>query len=208
VARVRTAAQRAQDANNLKQIALAMHNYLDQHKTFPAHANYDKQGKPLLSWRVHILPYIEQDNLYKQFKLDEPWDSEHNKKLIAKMPPVYKSPFQKKAAAGKTTYLVPVGKDTIFTGEPKGISIREITDGTSNTIMVAEVNDDNAVTWTKPDDFKVKAKDPLARLLRPDAKGFHAAFADGSVRYIPKTINLKTLHAAFTRNGGEVLELP
>jgi hypothetical protein len=208
VTRVRTAAQRAQDANNLKQIALAMHNYLDVHKTFPAQYSSDKQGKPLLSWRVHILPFVERDNLYKQFKLDEPWDSEHNKKLIARMPPVYKSPFQKKAGAGKTTYLVPIGKDTIFTGGPKGISIRDITDGTSNTIMVVEVNDDNAVTWTKPDDLKVNVKDPLARLLRPDAKGFHAAFADGSVHFLERNITLKTLRALFTRNGGEVIERP
>ncbi len=206
-ARVRNAAQRNQDANNLKQIALAMHNYLDTHKTFPSSSSFDKQGKPLLSWRVHILPYVEQDHLYKQFKLEEPWDSEHNKKLIAKMPAVYKSPFQKKAAAGKTTYLVPVGKDTIFPG-PKGIHIRDITDGTSNTILVVEVNDDNAVTWTKPDDFKVSTKDPLAKLLRPESKGFNAAFADGSVRYLPRTIALKTLRALFTRNGGEVIELP
>jgi prepilin-type processing-associated H-X9-DG protein len=204
VARVRNAAQRNQDANHLKQMALAMHNYMDVYKTFPAQYSSDKQGKPLLSWRVHILPFVEQDNLYRQFKLDEPWDSEHNKKLIPMMPPVYKSPFQKNVPAGKTTYLVPVGKNTIFPGA-KGTSIRDITDGTSNTIMVVEVNDENAVTWTKPDDFKVDVKKPLAILLRPGAKGFNVAMADGSVRYVPRTISLETLRAAFTRNGGEIL---
>jgi hypothetical protein len=205
IAQVRAAAQRTQDANNLKQMALAMHNFLDTHKSFPAWANYDKQGKPLLSWRVHILPYIEQNNLYMQFHLDEPWDSEHNKKLIPMMPDLYKSPFQKRAAKGKTTYLVPIGKNTIFTGEPKGIGIRDITDGTSNTILLVEANDDSAVTWTKPADFKVSVKDPLAKLVRPEAKGFNVALADGSVRYVLRTITLKTLRAVFTRNGGEML---
>src|SRR5439155_8430347 len=81
-AQVRAAAGRNQSMNNLKQIALAFHNYLDVNKAFPASTS--KDGKPLLSWRVHILPYLEQDGLYKQFKLDEPWDSEHNKALIAK----------------------------------------------------------------------------------------------------------------------------
>ena len=202
-AKVRNSAQRARDANNLKQIALAMHNYFDVYKTFPAQFSSDKQGKPLLSWRVHILPFVEQEQLYRQFKLDQPWDSEHNKKLIPMMPAVYKSPFQKNVAKGKTTYLVPVGKDTIFPGA-KGTTIRDIPDGTSNTILVVEVNDENAVTWTKPDDFKTDAKKPLAILVRPGAKGFNVAMADGSVRYIARTISMETLKAAFTRNGGEV----
>src|SRR5262249_54155708 len=84
VQKVRMAAGNAQGQNNLKQIALAMHNYNDAYNgKLPAHAIYSKDGKkPLLSWRVAILPFIEQDNLYQQFHLDEPWDSEHNKKLI------------------------------------------------------------------------------------------------------------------------------
>src|SRR5260370_4929892 len=71
-----------QCANNLKQIGLALHNYNDAYARLPAVANFDKQGKPLLSWRVHLLPFIEQEDLYKEFHLDEPWDSEHNKQLI------------------------------------------------------------------------------------------------------------------------------
>src|SRR5262249_21670890 len=81
--KVKTAAARMQSSNNLKQFGLAMHTYLDQHGTFPPAAIYDKDGKALLSWRVLLLPYIEADPLYKKFKLDEPWDSAHNKKLLA-----------------------------------------------------------------------------------------------------------------------------
>src|SRR5882672_4340583 len=71
-------------SNDLKQLALAMHNYHSAYGQLPPAAVRDKNGKLLLSWRVLILPYIEQDNLFKEFKLEEPWDSDHNKKLIAK----------------------------------------------------------------------------------------------------------------------------
>ena len=81
-------AERARSMNNLRQLMLALHNYHDAHGHFPTDIR-DKDGKPLLSWRVHILPYIEQENLYRQFKLDEPWDSEHNKKLVKSMPKVF-----------------------------------------------------------------------------------------------------------------------
>ncbi|MBM4070873.1 MAG: DUF1559 domain-containing protein [Planctomycetes bacterium] len=204
LAKMRAAAQRVQDMNNLKQMALALHNYHDAYRGFPARASFDAQGNPLLSWRVHILPFIEHAELYKQFKLDEPWDSEHNKKLIARMPDVYRSPGQKKDDKGQTGYLGVAGKGAIFDGV-KGVKVVDIIDGTSNTIMIVEVNDKNAVPWTKPADFSIDTKDPLARLVRPGAKGFIAAFADGSVRQIAGTITARLLHALFTRNGSEVI---
>ncbi len=207
VQKVRLAAARTQSMKNLHQLALAMHNYHDTYKTFPPFASHDKQGKPLLSWRVHVLPYLEQEELYKQFRLDEPWDSAHNKKLIPRMPKVFHSPLQKQEDPGQTFFLVPVGKDTIFSG-PEGMKIQEIPDGTSNTIMILEANDDSAVIWTKPVDFPAGAKDALERILRPKAEGFLAAYADGSVRMFERTIPLATLRAMFTRNGGEVINLP
>ncbi|MBM4090163.1 MAG: DUF1559 domain-containing protein, partial [Planctomycetes bacterium] len=88
----REAARRTSSSNNLKQIALAMHNYHDVYKKFPPRASLDANGKPLLSWRVHILPFVEEVALYEQFKLDEPWDSPHNSQLIDKMPRVYQNP--------------------------------------------------------------------------------------------------------------------
>src|SRR5205823_763689 len=112
-------------------------------------------GKPLLSWRVLLLPYIEQDNLYKQFKLDEPWDGPTNKKLLARMPNVYKHPFAKTTTPHGTFYQVATGKGTIFEGK-RGIRIQEITDGTSNTILVAEAARD--VPWSKPADMPFDAQ--------------------------------------------------
>ena len=102
--------------NNLKQIGLAMHNYHARHKTFPPAYTVDKDGKPLLSWRVLILPYLEQDALYKEFHLDEPWDSEHNRALIDRMPTTYLCPggSSKRADRGKTTYLTRAARRRSF----------------------------------------------------------------------------------------------
>src|SRR5262249_31318210 len=155
-----------------------MHDYHDVHKALPAAASHDADGKPLLSWRVHLLPHLGQNALYQQFKLDEPWDSAHNKNLIAKMPSVFLRPGQK-SEAGKTCYQVRVGKGTISDG-PKEIAIKEIRDGTSNTILVLETNDERAVIWTKPADWEFDPKEPLRGLLRPNAAVLLAVFADGS----------------------------
>jgi hypothetical protein len=202
-AKVKEAASRAQSSNNLKQIALAFHNYHDTFNGMPPAAVCDKTGKPLLSWRVLILPYIEENELYKQFKLDEPWDSENNKKLLDKMPRVYKMPVPTKAKPNETHYRVFVGNGAAF-DLLKGPRLTEFTDGTSNTILVATAAD--PVPWTKPDDLPFDPEKDMKKLL-----GFFTgdvcmvAFADGSVRALSKSISLKTVISAITRGGGEVL---
>jgi hypothetical protein len=206
--RVKAAAERTRSQNNLKQIGLAMHNYHDTNGAFPTPANYGKGDKPLLSWRVHLLPYLDQDALYKEFHLDEPWDSDHNKKLIARMPDVFRSSTDKKLAKdGKTTYLVPLGKETMFPGG-KGVRIADITDGTSNTIMVLDAADEKAVTWTKPDDLEIDPKAPAKGLAARFNDTFLLGFADGSVRGLKKDIDKDTLWALFTIAGGEVVNIP
>ena len=204
VTRVREAAARTQSQNNLKQIGIALLNYHDVNKMLPASANFDAQGKPLLSWRVHILPYLEQDGLYKQFKLNEAWDSPHNKKLIAQIPPTYASPVSKVGQEGKTTYLAVSGKGSMFEGN-KGQRLANITDGLSNTIAVVEVNDTKAVYWTQPEDFAIDTKDPLAALVQKEWKGFNVLMGDVSVRFLSANVRPATLSALFTRRGGEVV---
>jgi prepilin-type processing-associated H-X9-DG protein len=200
----REAARRAQCTNNLKQIALAMHNYHSANNTFPKPAITDKDGKPLLSWRVAILPYIEQAELYNKFKLDEPWDSEHNKALLREMPPTYLCPSRTDAAPSTTTYRVFTGRGALFE-DGQAIGVADVTDGTSNTLMVVE--SDEAVPWTKPDDltFDPAAAASLCGAGSSHPGGFNASMADGSVRFFKKNINLNVFRALITRNGGEVI---
>jgi hypothetical protein len=208
----RSAARRMQSSNNLKQQMLALHNYHDTYGTFPAAYTIGKEKKPLLSWRVHILPFIEQGPLYDQFKLDEPWDSEHNKTLIARMPQVYRSPGSS-AAPNTTTYLAIGGAKGVFTKpsaevpKPSGLSIAMITDGTSNTIAIVEAGDEQAVIWTKPEEFVPDEKEPLKGLKGPFPGGFSAAFCDGSVRFLKLSTDPVMVWRAFQRNDGEVLNL-
>jgi hypothetical protein len=202
VQKIRDSANRASNANNLKQIALAMHNYHDSYGHFPPQAVYSKDGKPLLSWRVLLLPYLEQDGVYRQFKLDEPWDGPHNKRLLAQMPKVYADPAID-SKQPETVYQGFVGPGAFFEGT-KGLPIREFTDGTSNTIMIVEAA--NPVPWTKPEDLPYDPKKPLPRVGGHRSGGFFAAFCDGSVRFLRQNIKESVLRALITRNGGEVVD--
>ena len=216
----RSAARRQQSMNNLKQLAIAMHNFHDVNGSLPAPASYDADGKPLLSWRVHILPYIEQDALYRRFKLDEPWDSQHNRKLIAEMPQLYAC-VQMPAPPSHTRYVVPFGPNTMFPkgkAESKlGVGFADIRDGTSNTMMIVELGanirgekttDKYSVIWTKPEDLEVNFARPRASLFGLSPRGTLIALGDGSVRFLSEDTAEKTLKALFTRNGREVVEFP
>jgi hypothetical protein len=200
-------------SNNLKQVALSLHSHNDVFKFIaPAAICSKKDGKPLLSWRVVILPYIEEDVLYRQFKLDEPWDSPHNIKLLPKMPKIY-APVGKKPKEPHSTYIQAfVGPGTTFELKPdeksflgaKGMSIpRDFQDGTSNTIAVVEAAE--AIPWTKPGDLPYDAKKPLPKLGGQFPGGFHAALMDGSVVFLSSKIDEETLRAMITRSGGEVV---
>jgi hypothetical protein len=195
-------AQRTVSANNLKQIGIAMHNFHDVHKRFPAADGAGKDGKPKLSWRVHILPFIEQQSLFNQFKLDEPWDSPHNKKLIDKMPKVYATPGSKLAEKHMTNYVTVRGKDTMF---PPGqaTTMANLRDGTSNTAMVLEVDDEHAVIWTKPDDFEPDKDDPLKGVVGLRSGKFLVLMGDAAVLTLPDTLGKETVKAMYTRAGGE-----
>src|SRR5262249_12243111 len=109
----RTAARRAQSVNNLKQIALALHNFHSSNGRFPPAGSRDKNGNALLSWRVTILPFVEQQALFNEFHMDEPWDSPHNKTLLDKMPMLYAVPGAS-AGVGMTFYRGFSGKGAFF----------------------------------------------------------------------------------------------
>lgn len=188
----------------MKQIALGILNYEDRNREMPDRAIRDKNGKPLLSWRVAILPWLEEGPLYKEFHLDEPWDSEHNRKLIERLPKVYCSPDTADPQSGRTRYVAVVGEHCVFPPD-RAIKMKEISDGTSHTILVVEADPDHSVIWTKPDDLEVDLDNP-ARGLTVANQTFKAVFADGHVESLEGSIDPKTLRAMFTRDGGEAIK--
>lgn len=239
----RQAAMRSQSVNHLKMIGIAFHNFHDVFGRFPT-SSYDKDGKPLLSWRVHILPFIEQQGLYQQFHFDEPWNSDHNKKLIAQMPDVYHHPAF--SDAERTIYLAPTGpaavfppgkddggdakavaapgagipgaggaalggaigqavafrKDNVDLAWARNVSFRNITDGTSNTIMVVEADPQEAMVWTQPDDLPIDPEKPMVGLGGLQKGGFNALYCDGSVHFLKTTIAAETLRRLFNPRDG------
>jgi hypothetical protein len=192
------AAGRSHD--NLMQIGGAMFKYYEANEHFPP-AIYSKDGKPLLSWRVAILPYLGLNNLYEEFHLDEPWDSPHNIKLSAIAVAVYlptnsKSNMTPDKKSFITQYVVPVGPGTVFEGK-EGMSKKEINGG--RTILALEVDEDGAVIWTKPDDLPYDPQTPNKGLSKK--YGFYALYVNGRVEPVQSSTAADELRALFSASG-------
>ncbi len=192
----------AASANNLKQMALAFHAHNDAFNVLPNNV-YSKDGKPLLSWRVQILPFVEQQALYQQFKLDEPWDSDHNKKLIEQMPKVY-APIRVKAKPGETFYQVFTGEKAPFGPGKQPRLVATFQDGLSNTGMIYEAGE--PVIWTKPADLPYDDAKPLPKLGGLFDGDFHVAMGDGSVMFCKKDADEKELRKLIMPADGEVVD--
>ena len=205
VSSVRTAARRTQSLNNMRQQALGMLNYESDNMKFPA----QQQGG--LSWRVHILPYIEYDYLYQQFHLDEPWDSPHNIQLLDQMPSIYDCPNVGGLPLGYTVYQVPYtdldvnpeGPRALFDTSGQGATFGSITDGASNTIAVLEVDAAAAVEWTKPADWEFDPSNPTRDLGNVNNGTISVGLADGSVQQLPDDIRPEDMKALITRDAGD-----
>jgi protocatechuate 3,4-dioxygenase beta subunit len=190
---------------SLKVLGVAMYNYQESHGRFPAAAIQGPEGKPLLSWHVALLPYIDENELYQSFKLDEPWDSPHNKPLLEKMPLVFAPPHPPGPAQGSVThYRVFVGAGTPFEGG-RGPRLEDFSDGRDRTILITEA--DEAVPWTKPDDLSYDPNKPLPPLGGGPRGSFLILMADGSVRSIPTDIDPALLRQAITRNDKQPVDL-
>jgi hypothetical protein len=201
--------------NNLKQIGLAFHNHESAFQYFPGDVGFGA-GKdlPAMSWRVQVLPFLEQENLYKQLDLRKPWDDPANLKVLeaAEMPKVFEHPGRP-APKGHTYFRVfsfprnAKGFDRPALDEgQRGPKVASFTDGLSNTFLVVEAGE--AVPWYKPDVLAYDGKLPLPQLGDKDAARFLAVMGDGSVRAVSRKADEKVLRALITRAGGEVVADP
>jgi len=213
--------------DNLKRIALAMHSYNDAFHRLPPAAVYTQNGQPLLSWRVLLLPFLEEDNLYRQFKLDEPWDGPNNRQLLTRIPKVFASVRPGRTGDPTAThYQVLDGPNAVFNSSPNnGLSPyrpqqpggrhvfsansdvasipRTFRDGTSNTILIVEAPD--AVPWSKPGDVFYDRNLPLPKLAGLFSGGFHVAMADGMPRFVHARVSEFTLRNAIEPADGNPL---
>jgi hypothetical protein len=183
-----------------------MLNYQDEHGRLPPAVVYGEDGNPLYSWRVLLLPYIEQKDLYQRFHLDEPWDSPHNLQLLPEMPSTYAPPPGKasKVPPHHTVVHVFVGQGAAFEGR-QGLRLADdFSDGTSSTLLLIEAGE--PVPWTKPADLPFDHGGPLPDLRLLFRDGFRVALADGHMRWVPLGTSEATLRAAITRNAGDCPE--
>jgi prepilin-type processing-associated H-X9-DG protein len=195
---------------HLDSICIAVHNYHADHDCFPPAAGGRLPGQPPASWRVHLLPYLEEkQDLHDRYNFDEPWDGPNNSKLLTMMPKVYRLPGYDKAPPGYTYYQALVSPpdaqpSAVFCKDPSvQVRFADITDGIGNTIMIAEAA--TPVPWTKPDDLDFTPDGPLPRLGWHYNNRCHMLFVDGHVAAIRNTVSPATLRALITRNGGEMV---
>ncbi len=232
---VRAVASEEHSALHLHTIALAMLDYHDTYRTFPPAVVSNKDGQKMHSWRVLLLPFLNQKSLYEQYRFDEPWDSPRNQALMAKMPREYAPSGESFPPQDLATHcLVFTGRDAPFdSGEPPpwlGNPMHDLRSwelyfekpvrpplycfGKRPTIAafsdglsntILLVEGDERVPWTKPQDLPYAADQPLPKLGGLHRHGFLVAMADGSVRKVSDKTSEKTFRAAITPNGGEIL---
>lgn len=187
--------------NSLRQIGLAIHEYSEKFGHLPPRATVSPEGKELLSWRVHLLPFLGEQALYSEFKLTEPWDSEHNAKLVAKIPKAYRA-SQDGIPVGTTCVQVPVTEGALWNGEGQPRKLSDVTDGTSQTIALAIAPPEAAIPWTKPDSWQLKNDSMVQDLFGAGEKTWFLLL-DGSVQMRSRSDSAETLKALLTHASGE-----
>lgn len=205
----REAARRMKCCDNLKQIVLAMHNYHDVYNSFPPAYTEDSDGRPLHSWRTLLLPFLNKADLYEKIRLDEPWDSEWNSAFHSENLPYFYCPSSanRAKAPGACFYSVVVGEGTCFPGE-KAIQLDEMTDGTSNTVLLVERKD--PIRWMRPD-AEITLDEALKGINAEETSGVgsshpggcNVAAADASTRFISEQIDPNVWKALLLIADGE-----
>jgi len=200
----RTAARRQQSMNNLKQINLALLNYESTYGTFPPAYIADENGKPMHSWRVLILPFMEQQALYKRYNFDEPWDGPSNRPFHNTVVPQYVDPASPNGPTSFTSYVAVTGANTLFPGA-EAVALKDVVDGLSNTVSVVTTTDED-ILWCEPrdleyDQMSFQINDPEYSCISSDYPGgAPVGFADGSVRFVQDDMDSETLQGLLTRD--------
>ncbi|AMV36247.1 sigma-70 family RNA polymerase sigma factor [Planctomyces sp. SH-PL62] len=210
VEKARTPSPRAATERNLRQILLAMHNFYSTNDAFPTAAIRGANGRPLLSWRVAILPYLgaESNGLYHEFRLDEPWDSPHNQTLIPRMPEFFQTPGVE-SPPGQTRIRGYAGPDAMFGPElgeetATGVRFEDVRDGAPNTAFLTVAAE--PTIWTRPGELSLVPRESFGKPDASDPKGYVFAMADGSIRHFADTPGRDHfVLAALSRSGGEVI---
>jgi len=199
--------RQAQSFNNLKQIALALHTYNAKYRTFPPAYIADENGRPMHSWRVLILPYMDQQALYDQYRFDEPWDGPNNRRLHALVPPMYADPSFPDDTSSHTNYAVITGENTMFPGA-KAVKVRNVRDGLSTVLAVVSIGESDIV-WCEPRDLEfdkmsLKINDPTRPGIKNETfSGAPVAMGDGSVRELEEEMPEQEVKSLILRNDGK-----
>jgi hypothetical protein len=209
VPRSRTPSARSMCNNNLKMIGLGLQIYADVYGCFPPAYVADQQGRPMHSWRVLILPYVEEKALYAQYDFNEPWDGPHNRLLASKMPRWYHCTKDGPTGGTVTSYVAITGPETLL-GDGTFTSFADIKDGTSTTLAVVEIAG-SGINWMEPRDLPFAA---LAQGINPaKASGISSChpggalvvFGDGHTDFLQQTMPIADLKALATKAGGEIV---
>lgn len=200
--------------NNLKQLGLALHNYHDTFNTFPPAIVRDESGQPHMSWRTLVLPYLDLPIGYENYKFDEPWDSQHNMNLLPGNIEFFRCPFNKTdLERPRANYVAVIGPNTAWRSDGTAVSVKDFTDGVSNTILLVETKE-AAIHILEPrdlslDQMTLTINSPVGQgisndhRLKTQSLGTHVLMADGTVRRLPDDVSPKVIHAMLTINGGE-----
>jgi hypothetical protein len=196
--------------NNLKQISLALQRYDARYGSLPPAYIADQNGKPMHSWRILILPFLEQEPLYKEYDFSEPWDGPHNSRLMQRCPKQFRCHEATNQNPSATSYVAVVGNTTMWPGN-RGSRLEDIKDGTSNTIMLVEVADSD-INWMEPRDLSFEQATKGVNVDKQHGiSSNHAgivcvAYADGHGTYLVDDVSSEALKALFTIAGGETVD--
>jgi prepilin-type processing-associated H-X9-DG protein len=214
----REASRRVQCVNNLKQIGLAMQGYHQKYGCFPPAFIPDQNGKPKHSWRVLILPFLDEQVLYAKYRFDEPWDGPNNQLIESSIPHVYRCPSDASPNLLNTSCAMIVGPHAVSDG-PKPHSMNDVKDGPSNTIMVAETTK-AGINWMEPRDLDAEKinfhtygleKDlgkEICEIFDCHTDVANVLMCDGSVQTISAdSVSPEKLKAMTTIDGGEKMPI-